>query len=90
MVWTTGAIAGPPTLSVHVILIFMPIELPVELKKCPLCGVQVPENDMRECSICHSTFCLYCAMNEYGKIFCSKRCRGFFFWGDSDENEKEY
>ena len=68
----------------------MPVELLEEMKKCPLCGVEVPASDMRECSICHCTFCQYCAMNEYGKVFCSKRCRAFFFWGDGDNNEEDY
>ena len=68
----------------------MPLEPLEELVKCPLCGIEVPEGEMRECNICHSTFCQYCALSEYGKVFCSKRCRGFFFFGDGDNDEKDF
>ena len=68
----------------------MPLETPEELKKCPMCGLEVPESEMQECFICHAVFCQYCAMHDYGRTFCSARCRGFFFWGDGDNDEKDY
>jgi len=51
---------------------------------CSLCGLQVPETELQECFVCHALFCQYCALHAYGRTFCSKRCRGFFFWGDGE------
>jgi len=68
----------------------MPLETEEELKKCPLCGLEVPESELQECFICHAGFCQYCGTQDYGRTFCSARCRGFFFWGDGDNDEKDY
>jgi hypothetical protein len=73
-----------------VILNRMPMEQQEKFKECPLCGLDVPETDVQECFICHATFCQYCAILDYGRTFCSDRCRGFFFWGDGDANEGDY
>jgi hypothetical protein len=40
--------------------------------------------------ICRSLFCQECAVRDYGRQFCSLRCRGFFFYGDGDETEKDF
>jgi hypothetical protein len=46
----------------------------------------VPETELQECFVCHALFCQYCALHAYGRTFCSKRCRGFFFWGDGESD----
>ncbi len=74
----------------EVILNRMPMEHLEELIKCPLCGLDVPENEVQECFICHAVFCQYCGMHDYGRTFCSNRCRGFFFWGDGDTDARDY
>jgi hypothetical protein len=68
----------------------MPLEIPEERRKCPLCNLEVPESELQECFICHEVFCQFCGMHDYGRTFCSTRCRGFFFWGDGDSTEKDY
>ena len=60
-----------------------------ELKPCPQCGVRVAESGVQSCAICGNPICEFCAKLDYGQSFCSARCRGFFFWGDSDEDEKD-
>jgi hypothetical protein len=67
----------------------MPMEQQEKFETCPLCGLAVPERELQECVICHAVFCQYCSLLDYGYTFCSKRCRGFFFWGDSDSDEKD-
>lgn len=70
------------------ILEFMAIELPEEESvQCPKCGLKVPESDLQSCSICHSVLCQYCAVADFGRSFCSNRCKGFFFWGDDEPDE---
>lgn len=68
----------------------MPEEVLVERTKCPLCGLEVPAPELEECFICHASFCQYCAVLDYGRKFCSNRCRGFFFWGDGEGDERDY
>jgi len=62
----------------------------VETKPCPICGLRVPVNQLQECAICSSVSCEYCAVFDFGRNFCSNRCRGFFFWGDGEQDEKDY
>ena len=52
--------------------------------KCPLCGVQVAESAIQVCFICKEQCCEFCARLDFGRTFCSTRCRGFFFWGDGE------
>ena len=61
-----------------------------ELVKCPLCGLRVPETELETCFICHQRCCEYCSKMDFGREFCGVRCRGFFFWGDGDQDEKDY
>ena len=73
------------------ILKTMEFETPEEeLVKCPLCGLQVPESQLETCSICSQLHCEYCSKLDFGRVFCGVRCRGFFFWGDGDQDEKDY
>ena len=60
-----------------------------ELKPCPQCGVRVAESGVQSCAICGNPICEFCAKLDYGQSFCSVRCRGFFFWGDGEEDEKD-
>ena len=73
------------------ILRTMEIEtLEEELVKCPLCGLRVPESQLETCFICKERYCEYCSKLDFGRTFCSARCRGFFFWGDGEQDEKDY
>ena len=69
----------------------MAFEAPeADLVKCPLCGLEVPENELQTCTICKERYCQYCAKLDFGRTFCSNRCRGFFFWGEGDQDEKDF
>ncbi len=69
----------------------MAIEAPEEeLKPCPLCGIRVRESELESCAICKASYCVFCSKLDFGRTFCSARCRGFFFWGDGDQDEKDY
>ena len=69
----------------------MAFEIPEdELKTCPVCVLKVPESELQSCMICHSDYCQYCAVQDFGRSFCSARCRGFFFWGDGDNDERDF
>ena len=73
------------------ILETMEFETPEEeLVKCPLCGLRVPETELETCFICSEKYCQYCAKLDFGRTFCSPRCRGFFFWGDGDQDERDF
>ena len=75
----------------HDILDIMAIEEEeVKTEACPLCGLVVPVNELRECTICRSFSCDYCAIIGFGREFCSRRCRDFFFWGDGEHDEKDF
>ena len=52
---------------------------------CPSCGRKVPEPTLLRCVICRSLFCEHCSVFGYGREFCSRLCREFFFHGDDDE-----
>lgn len=40
--------------------------------------------------ICRSLFCRRCAVEGYGREFCSDLCRGTFFHGEGDETEEDF
>jgi len=52
---------------------------------CPVCGSAVPEKILHQCMICRRLFCRRCAVEGYGRLFCSTRCRDYFFYGDGEE-----
>ena len=60
-----------------------------ELEPCQQCGIRVPESEMKACAICGNRLCGYCAKLDFGRFFCSSRCRNFFFWGDGEHDEKD-
>jgi hypothetical protein len=69
----------------------MEFELPEEKRvPCTLCGLEVPENELQTCIVCKQQYCEYCAKLDFGRTFCSVRCRGFFFWGDGEQDERDY
>ena len=57
---------------------------------CPDCGREVEDLELQACMICRSLFCHRCAVEGYGREFCSVVCRGFFFHGDGDETEEDF
>ena len=60
-------------------------------ESCPQCHQPLEEGgELQACLICRSLFCQSCAVLDYGRQFCSMRCRGFFFYGDGDETEKDF
>jgi hypothetical protein len=68
----------------------MAFEVPEENRaKCPVCGLDVPESRLQKCANCGAESCEYCAKHEFGRAFCGKGCRDFFFWGDDDHDETE-
>lgn len=73
------------------ILEAMKLEAPEEeLVQCSLCGLRVPASELQTCFICKEQYCQYCGKLDFGRTFCSSRCRGFFFWGDGDQDEKDF
>jgi hypothetical protein len=68
----------------------MSMEPQEERVTCPLCSLKVPEEELDECFICRARCCRFCALYVYGRTFCSERCRGVFFWGDGEHDEKDY
>jgi hypothetical protein len=57
---------------------------------CPLCGVHIPKSQLLSCFICNGICCEYCSKQDFGRTFCSTTCRGFFFWGDGEQDEKDF
>lgn len=54
---------------------------------CEVCKVNVEEDELRKCPICHKMFCQDCAIAKGGLQFCSRRCLEFFFYGEPEEEE---
>ena len=59
-------------------------------RRCAICGEKTVDFELQTCSICRSLFCRKCAVDDYGRSFCSKLCRGFFFHGDGDEVKEDF
>ncbi len=61
-----------------------------ESKACPRCDLVVRVGDaLRGCAICRTVICHHCSVEDFGRHFCSDRCRDYFFHGDGDEDEQE-
>jgi hypothetical protein len=58
--------------------------------RCSRCGQSTSEVELQTCMICRSLFCHHCAVEGYGREFCSAVCRGFFFHGDGDEGKEDF
>ncbi len=52
--------------------------------ECSVCHVSDEEVDLKKCAICFYRFCEDCATNRGGRLFCSKHCSDFFFFGDEE------
>jgi hypothetical protein len=59
-------------------------------QECSRCGERFTEFELQGCMICRSLFCRHCAVEGYGREFCSDVCRGCFFHGDGDETEEDF
>ncbi len=77
---STGGILGD---------VFEPSEDKVARERCPVCQQQVPVGVLRPCMICRTLFCRRCAIEGYGREFCSPVCRDYFFHGDGDESDED-
>ena len=58
-------------------------------RRCPNCSDEITEYALGTCVICRGEFCLQCAVTGYGRDFCSKMCREFFYHGDEEDMGKE-
>ena len=57
---------------------------------CPACDRPIYEYELQQCLICRSLFCHRCAVPGFGRYFWSSRCRDVFFYGDGEEDEKDF
>lgn len=57
---------------------------------CSRCGEIFNDLELQTCMICRSRFCPECGVEGYGRFFCSDVCRGFFFYGDGEETERDF
>jgi hypothetical protein len=51
---------------------------------CSTCGISDEEKQLKRCPICFKHFCDDCATNRGGRLFCSKLCADYFFFGDEE------
>jgi hypothetical protein len=58
--------------------------------ECSRCGESFADLELQMCMICRSLFCRHCAVEGYGRLFCSGLCRGYFFYGEGDETEEDF
>ena len=42
---------------------------------------------LQKCVICRRLCCQGCAVEDFGRAFCSKQCRDYFFHGDEVDDE---
>jgi hypothetical protein len=59
-------------------------------RTCPGCDRPVADDELHACLICRSLFCQRCAVSGFGRQFCSSRCRDTFFYGDGEDDERDY
>lgn len=52
--------------------------------ECSVCDTSDEERALRKCSICFKYFCEECATNRGGRLFCSKQCADYFFFGEDE------
>jgi len=43
---------------------------------------------LQSCMICRRLFCQSCAVDDYGRQFCSAHCRDLFFYGDDEDYDE--
>ena len=54
--------------------------------QCAGCEKTLDDGRLYKCPICFKYFCHECATNRGGRLFCSKYCADFFFFGDGDND----
>lgn len=52
---------------------------------CESCGANEEELHTQKCPICYKRFCDECAHSMSGRIFCSRFCAEYFFFGGEDD-----
>jgi hypothetical protein len=52
---------------------------------CELCGTSEEERRTQKCPICFKPFCEECGLAMSGRIFCSRFCAEYFFFGGEDD-----
>ena len=52
--------------------------------ECCNCNTSDEETELKKCPICFKFFCGECATNRGGRLFCSKHCADFYFYGDEE------
>lgn len=63
--------------------------LPVVDTWCAVCGEAVREDALQRCAICRTLLCRGCGVEGYGRFFCTRRCRDYFFFGDMEDADLE-
>jgi hypothetical protein len=53
--------------------------------ECCSCKATDDEKRLHKCPICFKYVCEDCALNRGGRLFCSKYCADFFFFGEGDD-----
>jgi hypothetical protein len=53
--------------------------------ECVNCKTSEEDTRFNKCPICFKLTCDNCAVRDFGRMFCSKRCSHQFFFGDDDE-----
>jgi len=54
--------------------------------ECIRCQKSDLELTLHKCPICFKWICADCGENQYGRIFCSRKCADGFFFGDDDDD----
>ncbi len=52
--------------------------------ECRICQASDDEKTLQKCPICFRYFCEDCAVNRGGRLFCSKQCADFYFYGEEE------
>ena len=55
------------------------------IPECSTCKRNMDETTLIKCPVCHKHACLDHQVVRSGRLFCSKRCADYFFFGDEDD-----
>ena len=55
--------------------------------QCIECNRTEDETTLHKCAICFKSFCEEHSYQVTGRMFCSRHCAEYFFFGDADEDE---
>jgi hypothetical protein len=53
--------------------------------ECVNCNASDKDQRLEKCPICFKWSCTTCAIAQYGRMFCSRKCADTFFFGDDDD-----